>query len=272
MSSQTPSAKRLTAPEIRARKGQTPLVCLTAYSAPMAAIMDAHCDILLVGDSVGMAVHGLASTIGVTLEMMSLHGQAVMRGASRAFVVIDMPFGSYEASPEQAFLNATRLLKETGAQAVKVESGPAIADTVRFLTDRGIAVMGHVGLRPQAVNLDGGFKAKGRTEEERLRVIREAKDTDAAGVFAIVVEGVAEDLAAQITQLVAAPTIGIGASKMCDGQILVVDDMLGLFDWTPRFVRHYADLRHIIGEAVSAYAKDVRARAFPAPEETYFSK
>ena len=272
MSSHTPTQKRLTAPEIHARKGQTPLVCLTCYSAPIAAIMDPHCDILLVGDSVGQVVHGLPNTIGVTLEMMSLHGQAVMRGSRSAFVVVDMPFGSYEASPEQAFVNATRLLKETGAQGVKVESGPAVADTIRFLVQRGIAVMGHVGLRPQAVHADGGFKAKGRTPEERERVIREAVDTDDAGAFAIVVEGVAADLASEISAMVKAPTIGIGASKDCDGQVLVVDDMLGLFDWTPRFVRHYADLRQTIDQAVAAFARDVRDRNFPAPEETYFSK
>lgn len=272
MSSHKNGVKRLTAPEIRARKGQTPLVCLTAYTAPMAEIMDDHCDILLVGDSVGMVVHGLPNTIGVTLEMMSLHGQAVMRGSDRAFVVIDMPFGSYEAGPEQAFSNAVKLLKETGAQAVKVESGPTVADTIRYLVQRGIPVMGHVGLRPQAVNTDGGFRAKGRTEAERQKVIAEAMASDEAGAFAIVVEGVAEDLAADITRRVSVPTIGIGASKVCDGQILVTDDMLGLFDWTPRFVRHYADLRTQISAAVAAYAKDVRDRSFPAPEETYFAK
>ncbi len=272
MSSHNNGVKRLTAPEIRARKGQTPLVCLTAYTAPMADIMDAHCDILLVGDSVGMVVHGLPNTIGVTLEMMILHGQAVMRGSARAFVVIDMPFGSYEAGPEQAFGNAVRLLKETGAQAVKVESGPTVADTIRYLVQRGIPVMGHVGLRPQAVNTDGGFRAKGRTEAERDKVIAEALASDEAGAFAIVVEGVAEDLAADITRRVSVPTIGIGASKICDGQILVTDDMLGLFDWTPKFVRHYADLRTQISAAVAAYAKDVKDRSFPAPEETYFAK
>ncbi|MGN6363725.1 3-methyl-2-oxobutanoate hydroxymethyltransferase [Asticcacaulis taihuensis] len=274
MSSQTaPSrTKRLTAPEIRARKGKTPLVVLTAYTTPMARIMDPHCDILLVGDSLGMVIHGLPNTIGVTMEMMSLHGQAVMRGADTAFVVVDMPFGSYEAGVEQAFANAVRLLKETGAQAVKVESGPTVAATIRYLTERGIPVMGHVGLRPQAVNVDGGFKAKGRTEAERLKVIKEAQDSEAAGAFSIVVEGVAADLAAEITKLVSIPTIGIGASADCDGQVLVTDDMLGLFDWTPKFVRHYADLRTEIGAAVEAYAKDVRERSFPAPEETYFAK
>jgi 3-methyl-2-oxobutanoate hydroxymethyltransferase len=274
LSSQTaPSrTKRVTAPEIQARKGQTPLVVLTAYTAPMARIMDPHCDILLVGDSLGMVIHGLPNTIGVTMEMMILHGQAVMRGAEKAFVVIDMPFGSYEAGVEQAFANAVRLLKETGAQAVKLESGPTVADTIRYLTARGIPVMGHVGLRPQAVNVDGGFKAKGRTEAERQKVIKEAQDSEVAGAFSIVVEGVAADLAGEITKLVSIPTIGIGASADCDGQVLVTDDMLGLFDWTPKFVRHYADLRTEISTAVEAYAKDVRERSFPAPEETYFAK
>ena len=274
MSSQTaPSrTKRVTAPEILGRKGQTPLVVLTAYTTPMARIMDPHCDILLVGDSLGMVIHGLPNTIGVTMEMMILHGQAVMRGAEKAFVVVDMPFGSYEAGVEEAFANAVRLLKETGAQAVKLESGPTVATTIRYLTERGIAVMGHVGLRPQAVNVDGGFKAKGRTEAERQKVIKEAQDSEAAGAFSIVVEGVAADLAGEITRLVSIPTIGIGASADCDGQVLVTDDMLGLFDWTPKFVRHYADLRTEIGAAVEAYAKDVRDRSFPAPEETYFAK
>ncbi|ESQ80345.1 3-methyl-2-oxobutanoate hydroxymethyltransferase [Asticcacaulis sp. YBE204] len=272
MSSHTQSVKRLTAPEIYARKGQTPLVCLTAYSAPMAEILDEACDILLVGDSVGMVVHGLPSTIGVTMEMMILHGQAVMRGAKKAFVVVDMPFGSYEAGPEQAFANAVRILKETGAQAVKLESGPTVHDTISYLTQRGIPVMGHVGLRPQAVNVDGGFKAKGRTQAERDKVLQEARDSDAAGAFAIVVEGVAADLAGEITAAVKAPTIGIGASAACDGQILVVDDMLGQFDWSPKFVRRYAALRETISEAAEGYAKDVRARDFPAPQETYFAK
>lgn len=268
---QTP-VKRVSVPDIRARKGKAPLVCLTAYTAPMAAILDPHCDILLVGDSVGMVVHGLPNTIGVTMEMMILHGQAVMRTARHAFVVVDMPFGSYEGGPQQAYENAVRLLKTTGAQAVKLESGPTVAESIRFLAERGIPVMGHVGLRPQAVNAEGGFRAKGRTHEERDRVLNEARETDAAGAFAIVVEGVAEDLAAEITRVVDAPTIGIGGSAACDGQVLVTDDMLGLFEWTPKFVRHYADLRRQIGDAAAAYAQDVRSRTFPAQEETYFSK
>lgn len=261
--------KRLTTPDIRARKGSEPVVCLTAYTAPMAALLDEHCDILLVGDSLGQVVHGLPNTVGVTLDMMILHGQAVMRGAKRALVVVDMPFGSYEAGPEIAFANASRIMKETLCHAVKVESGVAVAATIRYLVDRGIPVMGHVGLRPQAVNVDGGFKAKGRSDEERERVLAEARATDEAGAFAIVVEGVAEGLADEITAAVSAPTIGIGASPNCDGQILVIDDMLGLFEWTPKFVRRYADARKLVSEAVETYAADVRARRFPAAAETY---
>lgn len=272
MSAHSQTQPRMTSPQIIARKGHEPLVCLTAYDAPTAAILDAHCDILLVGDSVGMVVHGLPSTVGVTLDMMILHGQAVMRGSKRALVVVDLPFGSYEASVEQAYHAAARVLKETGCQAVKVESGPAIASTVAFLTERGIPVMGHVGLRPQAVHVDGGFRAKGRTVQERNRVLAEAQSTDEAGAFAIVIEGVAASLAAEITKIVAAPTIGIGASSACDGQILVTDDMLGRFDWTPKFVRRYADLRGEIDRAASAYAADVKARRFPAASETYSLK
>ncbi len=266
------TVRRLAAPDIRARKGGEPLVCLTAYDAPTAEILDAHCDVLLVGDSVGMVVHGLPNTVGVTLEMMILHGQAVMRGSKRAMVVVDMPFGSYEAGKEQAYENCARVMKETGAQGVKLESGPTVAETIAYLVQRGIPVMGHVGLRPQAVLTEGGFKAKGKTGEERLRVIAEAEATADAGAFAVVIEGVAEGLARDITEAIDKPTIGIGASAACDGQILVVPDMLGLFDWTPKFVRRYADLRGEIDRAVEAYARDVRTRRFPAEVETYFSK
>jgi 3-methyl-2-oxobutanoate hydroxymethyltransferase len=238
------SVRRVSAPEITARKGGEPVVCLTAYTAPMAEILD----------------------------MMILHGRAVMRGAKRAMVVVDMPFGSYESSPEEAFANAARVMKETGCQAIKLESGPMIAETVAFLVRRGIPVMGHVGLRPQAVNVDGAFRAKGKTEDERLRVLAEAEATADAGAFAVVVEGVAEGLAREITEAIHVPTIGIGASAACDGQILVTDDMLGMFDWTPRFVRRYADLKGEIGSAVGAWAADVRARRFPGEAETYWSK
>jgi 3-methyl-2-oxobutanoate hydroxymethyltransferase len=266
------TVKRFAAPDIAARKGGTPIVCLTAYTAPMAELLDEHCDVLLVGDSVGMVVHGLPNTVGVTLEMMILHGQAVMRTAKRAMVVIDMPFGSYEGAPEVAYANAARIMKETGAQAVKVESGATVVGTIDYLVKRGIPVMGHVGLRPQAVLVDGGFKAKGRGGDERARILEEAKATADAGAFAVVVEGVAEGLAREITEAIAAPTIGIGASAGCDGQILVTDDMLGLFDWTPKFVRRYADLRGEITKAIAGYADDVRARRFPGPAEIYFAK
>jgi 3-methyl-2-oxobutanoate hydroxymethyltransferase len=268
MSKQTLTGRK-TVKDIAAAKGGTPLVCLTAYDAPMAALMDEHADLILVGDSVGMVVHGLPSTVGVTMEMMILHGQAVMRGSSKAFVVVDMPFGSYETNADQAFLNAARIMKETGCQAVKIESGAYAAKQIAHLVERGVPVMGHVGLRPQAINVDGGFRAKGRTLSERDIVIAEAKAAEAVGAFAIVIEGVAEDLAAEITAEVACPTIGIGASGACDGQILVTPDMLGLFDWTPKFVRRYADLNAQVSKAVAAYAADVRSRAFPGKAETY---
>lgn len=272
MSSQVQqTVRRIAAPDIRARKGGEPIVCLTAYDAPTAALLDDHCDLLLVGDSVGMVVHGLPNTVGVTMEMMILHGQAVMRGARRAMVVVDMPFGSYEGGREIAYENCARMMKETGAQAVKLESGPTVPETIAYLVQRGIPIMGHVGLRPQAVLTDGAFKAKGRTEEERQRVIAEAQATADAGAFSIVIEGVAEGLAREITEAVSVPTVGIGASAACDGQILVTPDMLGLFDWTPKFVRKYADMRGEIDRAVAGYAADVKGRRFPAEVETYFS-
>jgi len=273
MSSQKQEAvRRLAAPDILKRKGGEPLVCLTAYDAPTAALLDEHCDVLLVGDSVGMVVHGLPNTVGVTMEMMIMHGQAVMRGSRKAMVVVDMPFGSYEGAKEVAYDNCARIMKETGAQGIKVESGPTVPETIAYLVQRGIPVMGHVGLRPQAVLTEGAFKAKGRTDDERLRVIAEAEATADAGAFAIVIEGTAEGVAREITAAVDVPTIGIGASAACDGQILVTPDMLGLFDWTPKFVRKYADQRSEIDRAVAAYAADVKARRFPAEVETYFSK
>lgn len=268
MSKQT-QIRRKTVRDIAAAKGGTPLVCLTAYDAPTAELLDPHCDLLLVGDSLGMVVHGLPSTIGVTMEMMIMHGQAVMRGSDQAFVVVDMPFGSYETNSNQAFLNAARIMTETGCSAVKIESGTFAAGQIAHMVERGIPVMGHVGLRPQAINVDGAFKAKGRTTQERDLAMAEAIAADEAGAFAIVIEGVAEDLADEITKAVSIPTIGIGASKTCDGQILVTPDMLGVFDWTPKFVRKYADLRSDIAGAAEAYAADVRSRAFPGDKETY---
>ncbi|SES17288.1 3-methyl-2-oxobutanoate hydroxymethyltransferase [Sphingobium sp. YR768] len=268
MSKQTVS-RRVTVPSLRARKGSEKIVCLTAYTAPMAQLLDPHCDLLLVGDSLGMVVHGFSTTVGVTLDMMILHGRAVVRGSSHALVAVDLPFGSYERSPEQAFAAASRTLCETGAQAVKVEAADGVADSIAFLTGRGIPVIGHVGLRPQAVHLEGGFKARGRSAEERERVLAEARATDAAGAIAIVVEGVTPELAAEITVAVSCPTIGIGASNACDGQILVSEDMLGVFDTTPKFVRRYADLRTTISDAAAGYAAEVRSGVFPSEAEEY---
>ena len=256
-------------PDIRARKGDTPLVVLTAYSTPIARLVDAHCDIVLVGDSVGMVIHGLPSTLGVTMEMMILHGRAVVRGAQKAMPVIDMPFGSYEEGREQAFRNAARLMAETGAPAVKLEGGVHMAETIAFLTARGVPVMAHVGLTPQSVNTLGGYKVVGRAEEAE-KVMADARAVEEAGAFSVVLEKVPEGLAGRITQVLTIPTIGIGAGVRCDGQVLVVDDMLGLFtDFRPKFVKRYAELGKAADEAIAAYAADVRSRAFPAAEHSF---
>ena len=256
-------------PDIRARKGGAPLVVLTAYSTPVARLVDAHCDIALVGDSVGMVIHGLPSTLGVTMEMMILHGRAVVRGCQKAMPVIDMPFGSYEEGPQQAFRNASRLMAETGAPAVKLEGGTHMAETIAFLTARGVPVMAHVGLTPQSVNTLGGYKVVGR-DAEAAKVMTDAKAVEAAGAFSVVLEKVPSGLAGKITRAIGIPTIGIGAGADCDGQVLVVDDMLGLFtDFRPKFVKRYAELGRTAGEAIAAYAADVRARAFPAAEHSF---
>lgn len=264
--------KRLTVPAIRARKGGEPLVMLTAYTVRTAQLLDPHCDMLLVGDSLGQVIYGLPSTVPVTLEMMAAHAAAVVRGSYQSLVVVDMPFGSYEASPEQAFLSAARLMKESGAAAVKLEGGEAMAPTVRFLTERGIPVMGHVGLTPQAVNLLGGYGARGRSREEAAKIVGDAQAVAAAGAFSVVIEGVVEPIAIEITRTVACPTIGIGASAECDGQVLVAEDMLGLFERTARFVKRYDDLAGRIGAAAEAYAGEVRSRAFPGAEQVYAPK
>lgn len=259
----------VTPPQVARAKGGTPLVCLTAYTTPMAKLVDAHCDIVLVGDSVGMVLHGLPSTLGVTLDMMILHGRAVRRGLERALMIVDMPFGSYEEGPEQAFHNAARLMAETGCAAVKLEGGEPMAETIRFLTARGVPVMAHVGLTPQAVNAFGGYAVQGRGEDGE-RVARDAAAVAQAGAFAVVLEKVPEPLARRITGEIEVPTIGIGASVACDGQILVVDDMLGAFtDFRPKFVRRYAELGAEADKAVAAYAADVRARRFPATEHVF---
>jgi len=264
--------KRLTIPAIRKAKGGTPLVMLTAYTVRTAQLLDPHCDILLVGDSLGQVVYGLPSTVPVTLDMMAAHGAAVVRGSYHSVVVIDMPFGSYEASPEKAFESAAFILKQTGAAAVKMEGGEAMAPTIRFLTERGIPVMGHVGLTPQAVNVLGGYGARGRDKAEAAKIVADAVAVATAGAFAIVVEGVVEPIAVEITQKVGCPTIGIGASALCDGQVLVAEDMLGLFERTARFVKRYDDLAGRISAAVETYAAEVRSRQFPGPEQTYAPK
>ena len=261
--------RALTPPDILARKGKTPIVCLTAYTAPIARIVDKHCDVVLVGDSVGMVVHGLPSTIEVSLDMMIMHGKAVRRGLSRSLMVVDLPFGSYEESPQQAFRNAAQVMRETGCGAVKLEGGESMAETIRFLTRRGIPVMAHVGLTPQAVNTFGGYKVQGRGGDGE-RIMADAKATADAGAFSVVLEKISEPLARRITEALAILTIGIGASPACDGQILVVDDMLGLFtDFRPKFVKRYADLGQAADAAVAAYAEEVKARTFPAAEHTF---
>jgi 3-methyl-2-oxobutanoate hydroxymethyltransferase len=265
--------KRLTAQDIRRRKAAAvPIVSLTAYTAPMAALVDEVADFILVGDSLGMVVYGLDSTVPVTLEMMILHGQAVMRATHKALVVVDMPFGTYEESREQALRNAARVLKETGCGAVKLEGGVRMAETVRFLVERGVPVMGHVGLTPQAVNTLGGFKAQGRSRAEWPAILADAEAIAAAGAFSLVIEAVSEPLAAQITGQVDIPTIGIGASAVCDGQILVLDDMLGLTGRVPKFVKTYGQLAADVRTAVSTYATEVRARQFPGPDHVYSLK
>lgn len=269
MSAAPPTSRRLTPSDIRAMKGTAPIVCLTAYTTPIARLVDAECDLVLVGDSVGMVLHGLPSTVGVTMEMMILHGRAVARGLARACMVVDLPFGSYEEGPKQAFRSAARLMAETEAQAVKVEGGERVAETVAFLVSHGIPVMGHVGLTPQSIHAFGGYRVQGRGKDAE-RVAADARAVAEAGTFAVVLEKVPEGLARRITGEIAVPTIGIGASAACDGQILVVDDMLGMFeDFRPKFVKRYAGLGRDASAAIAAYAAEVRARSFPGPEHVF---
>ena len=261
--------KRLTVPRIRQRKGGEPIVMLTAYTVRMAQLLDPHCDMLLVGDSLGQVIYGLPHTVGVTMEMMALHGAAVVRGSYHAAVIVDMPFGSYEASPEQAFTNAARLLKETGAAAVKLEGGRALAPTIEFLTQRGIPVMGHVGLTPQAVNILGGYGVRGKSDEEAKAIVEDSIAVAQAGAFSLVIEGVLESIAIEVTNKVACPTIGIGASAQCDGQVLVTEDMLGMFERVPKFVKRYGDMADVVTSAVKDYADQVRSRSFPTEDQIY---
>ncbi|WP_265564408.1 3-methyl-2-oxobutanoate hydroxymethyltransferase [Sphingomicrobium arenosum] len=269
--------KRMTAPKIMARKRRPdgsgePLVMLTAYTMRMAQLLDAHCDMILVGDSLGQVIYGLDSTIPVSLDMMCAHGAAVVRGSWHAMIIVDMPFGSYEASPQKAFESASRIMKETGCAAVKLEGGEAMAETIRFLTARGIPVMGHVGLTPQAVNMLGGYRARGKDDSEEAKILADAQAVADAGAFAIVVEGVMEEIGSAVTNASPVPVIGIGASKDCDGQVLVTEDMLGLFERTARFVKVYHDLGDQITKAVETYAGEVRSGAFPTDAQTYRPK
>ena len=265
--------RKVTTPDIMARKrsrGGEPIVSLTSYTTLTARLLDAHTDLMLVGDSLGMVLYGLETTVGVTLDMMIAHGQAVMRGARRSCVVVDMPFGTYQESPEMAFRNAARIMKEVGCAGVKFEGGTEMAPTVKFLVERGIPVLGHIGLMPQSVNTAGGFKSRGRGEDDAQRILADARAIAAAGAFAIVVEGVVEPVARRVTEEIDIPTIGIGASPACDGQILVTEDLVGLFqDFTPKFVKRYMDLGSGISEAARLYAEDVRSGRFPLDEHCF---
>ncbi|MFZ2997589.1 3-methyl-2-oxobutanoate hydroxymethyltransferase [Sphingobium sp.] len=268
--------KRLTVPAIQRRKfeGATaePLVMLTAYTARQAQLLDPHCDMLLVGDSLGQVIYGLPSTLAVTLDMMCAHGAAVVRGSYHSLVIVDMPFGSYEASPQQAFASASRIMAETGAAAVKLEGGQAMADTIAFLSQRGIPVMAHIGLTPQAVNALGGYGARGKSQQEHAKIMADASAVAGAGAFALVLEGVMEELAVAITDSVDIPVIGIGASAHCDGQVLVTEDMLGMFERVPRFVKRFDNIAETIASAAERYATDVRNRSFPTEEQVYRPK
>jgi 3-methyl-2-oxobutanoate hydroxymethyltransferase len=263
------SFKRVTAPDIAKRKGEAPIVALTAYHAHTARIIDPYVDMLLVGDSLGMVMHGYETTVPVPLELMIMHAQAVVRGSARSLVVVDMPFGSYEESPSEAFRNAARVMKETGCGAIKIEGGGHMAETIRYLTDRGIPVMSHIGMTPQAVNTIGSFKPRGRFRSEWAAFEEDARAVAEAGAFAVVLEALAELLAARITKQISIPTIGIGASAECDGQILVLEDMLGLSPRVPKFVKEYAQIGEAIETAVKAYANEVRGRVFPSDAYTY---
>lgn len=257
---------------LKAQKGQDPIVCLTAYTTPMARLVDKHCDVVLVGDSVGMVLHGFESTLSVTMDMMIMHGQAVRRGVDQALLVVDMPFGSYEHNKEQAFENAAQLMRKTGCEAVKLEGGAHMAETIAYLTQRGIPVMGHIGLTPQSVKAMGGYSVQGRGDDHQ-RIMEDAKAVEDAGAYAIVLEMVTQPLADEITKLVGVPTIGIGASVNCDGQILVVDDLLGLFSsFKPKFVKRYAELADEADAAIEHYAREVRARSFPTDAHVYAAK
>lgn len=264
------NTKRLTIKDILNQKGKQPIICLTAYTAPFAKILDKHTDILLVGDTVGMVLYGMDSTLPVTVDMMVNHGKAVVRASSHSCIIVDMPFGSYQESPAQAFNNAARIMAQTGCQAIKIEGGAEMADTIKFLVERGIPIMGHIGMMPQRFNSYGGYGHQGKTSDTKKKILADSIAVQEAGAFALVIEGVKEELARDVTKNAHIPVIGIGASPMCDGQILVSDDMLGLFtEFKPKFVKHYSNLASQIDKAAAEYADDVRSRKFPAPENCF---
>jgi 3-methyl-2-oxobutanoate hydroxymethyltransferase len=269
MSSQSENIRRNTVPQIANRKGGEPIVSLTSYHAHTAAIVDKYADFILVGDSLGMVMHGMDSTVGVPLDLMIMHGKAVVRGTKKALIVVDMPFGTYEESPNVAFRNAAKIMKETSCGAIKLEGGARMAETIRFLSERGIPVMAHIGLTPQSSHVMGGFKTQGRDENTWKDHIADAHAVTEAGAFAVVLEGMVEPLAAKITKEIAIPTIGIGASADCDGQILVLEDMLGMNPWTPKFVKVYGNLGPMIEDSVKRYAEEVKDRSFPSEDEVY---
>ena len=269
MSSQPEKIRRNTVPQIANRKGGEPIVSLTSYHAHTAAIVDKYADFILVGDSLGMVMHGMDSTVGVPLDLMIMHGKAVVRGTQKALIVVDMPFGTYEESPNVAFRNAAKIMKETSCGAIKLEGGARMAETVKFLTERGIPVMAHIGLTPQSSHVMGGFKTQGRDEDTWAAHITDAQAVTDAGAFAVVLEGMVEPLASKITKEIAIPTIGIGASADCDGQILVLEDMLGMNPWTPKFVKVYGQLGPMIEDSVKRYAAEVKDRSFPSEDEVY---
>lgn len=264
------NSQRITIPRIKSLKGKGRIVSLTAYTTPMSALMDEFVDLIIVGDSTGMVAYGMDSTLSVTLDMMIRHGQAVVKGSSRACVIIDMPFASYQESPQQAFRNAAKVMAETGAQGVKLEGGNEMLETVDFLTSRGIPVMPHIGLMPQHVNTMGGYKFQARTTEDIEQLVALALAFERCNAFSLLIEGTSEAAARNVTEAVRIPTIGIGASPACDGQVLVTEDALGLFsDYTPRFVKRYIDLSALIRDAFARYEHDVRTGSFPALEHCF---
>lgn len=248
--------------DLKAKK--TPIVALTAYTYNVAQILDEHCDIILVGDSLGMVLYGYETTIPVDIKLIMNHAEAVVRASKNAMVVADIPFGYSQKNKEHAFDNCAKLLKKTGAQAVKLEGGEEMAETIKYLTDRGIPVMGHIGFKPQSVNMHGGYKRQGKTKEDAKKLVADAKAVEESGAFAVVVECVSEKAAKDIHKKVSIPVIGIGAGKNCDGQILVTEDMLGITEFAPGFVKNYGGLRDIIQQSVETYSKEVRNKKFPS--------